>query len=285
MFEERFEAGYDYMNNFPLIKEYRIENIWSCLKCIDENQFNRNNQRKCILDIYPGKSEKSVFRGMVIPSLRDLGFIEGFGTQIRISGNGKIILESKKISEELYNRCMAAVLLELDSKLFGVIGFLLTEGPQNKIKLLNNLDKLKIIKEERSKKERLGKWIALLKSANLIKDGVELKVSDSSYSKALKDIDYHTKSKNKFKELLLGAYKSLGRDSGDVVSILDLRKLVGFNFLALGEIVTENQFDQLLSDIPHTTSKYIISFGSPMGGEKLFKYRNSYYKTITIRFT
>jgi predicted transposase YbfD/YdcC len=271
------------MNKLPLIKEYRTKNILGCLKCIDENQFNRNNQRKCILNVYPGKSEKSVFRGMVIPSLRDLGLIEGFATQIRLSANGKIILESKKINEELYKRCLATILLELDSQLFEVLSFLVKNGPQNKMKLISGLDKLKEIKETR-RKERVEKWLLLLKGADLVKEGIEIKLNDANYLEALKDADYHNKNKNKFKELLFTAYNNLGKDSGDVVSILDLRKHVGLNFLTLGKIVTEKQFDNLLTSIPHSTNKYIISFGSPMGGEKLFKYMNSYYKTITIRF-
>ena len=60
-------------NEMPLIKEFRIARILACLNCFACHPFDRNKQRECILSLYPGKTEKSVFRGMVIPSLRRLG--------------------------------------------------------------------------------------------------------------------------------------------------------------------------------------------------------------------
>lgn len=107
----------------PLIKEYRINKLKACLRCIDDHPFNRDKQKDCILNLYPGKSEKSVFRGMIIPSLRHLGLILGYRGFIRVSANGKIITESKILSDELHQRVLRAVMYEIDQNKFKLINF------------------------------------------------------------------------------------------------------------------------------------------------------------------
>jgi hypothetical protein len=41
----------------------------------------------------------------------------------------------------------------------------------------------------------------------------------------------------------------------------------------------------MLTNMPHVTESYIISFGEPIGtDEKLFKYNDRYFKTLNIKF-
>jgi hypothetical protein len=115
-------------NKPPVLKEYRTQKLIECLNCIDNNQMNRDRQRDCIYQIYQNKKihslesfDKAVFRGMVIPSLRYLGLIIGFGEMIRPSSNGKIMIESLKINPELNKRIICAIFLEMDKEIFHFI--------------------------------------------------------------------------------------------------------------------------------------------------------------------
>src|SRR3990170_3238035 len=101
----------------PLIKEERLEKIIEALKCIDNNPFNRDKQKECILKLYPGKSEKSVFRGMIIPSTRHLGLIVGFGHSIRTTCNGRLLV----LGNSPKSLAMKAVILEIDKRHFNFI--------------------------------------------------------------------------------------------------------------------------------------------------------------------
>ena len=100
--------------NIPLIKENRIERLTEVLNIFNKYPYDRDMQKDSILELYPNKSEKSVFRGMVIPSLRYLGLIIGYENFIRLSANGKIILEGEKKGKKEKLRIWRALILELD---------------------------------------------------------------------------------------------------------------------------------------------------------------------------
>ena len=110
------------------IKEYRFDKLVKCLECIDKNAFNREKQRDCVLDLYQNRKgkdiehrDKSIFRGMVISSLRYLGLIMGYSDFIRASANGKLLICSKLIDLELHNRVSRALVYELDRSTFKFI--------------------------------------------------------------------------------------------------------------------------------------------------------------------
>ncbi|MEX0596215.1 MAG: hypothetical protein WD512_06910, partial [Candidatus Paceibacterota bacterium] len=81
------------------------------------------------------------------------------------------------------------------------------------------------------------------------------------------------------------AYFELSKDSAGVVPIVELRNKVSIKLLTEDRIIlTEDQFDEMLRNVPFETEKYIISLGKPMGArEKLFAYKGNYYITIFIR--
>jgi len=106
----------------PLIKENRIAMLIKSMDCIDRHAFYREAQRECILSLYPDKSEKSVFRGMVIPSLRHLGFMVGYDDLIRLSANGKLLLESEQQGNKEFDRVLRDVFLQIDKNKFKFIG-------------------------------------------------------------------------------------------------------------------------------------------------------------------
>ncbi len=270
----------------PLIKETRLDKITTSLECFHLFHLDRNAQRNCIMKEYPGKSEKSAFRGMVIPSIRHLGLILGTVENITVSSNGLLLLAGKKRSEKEVQRIACALLLELDRQGVGLIQLIKS---RNSINLKQILCELEPIVESVSKKqsnERIKRWLNLLVESKIVIEGKQGLYLDSEKSnKAEKDLNIGDKEKQ-FETVFLKAYKNLLTDNLGIIRISRLREETSKIFYSeFNQVITENQFDLLLSKMPHVTNEYILSFGEPIGAdEKLFNYHGRYFKTLNIKF-
>lgn len=274
----------------PLIKENRINKLEGCLECIAQYPFDREKQRECILALYPGKSEKSTFRGMVIPSLRHLGLILGYGDLIRLSANGKIIVESKSINDELHQRVLRAVIFEIDKRKFRFMQTLthittIEEGIPIE-DFIQTISSMIIAPSQKQKNERIRRWLSVLKQTGLItqSDLRKIKVNKANYREAIIDLSLNNIKIKRFREYLFNAYFSLSKDAAGVVDIADLREKVAIKMLRNDSaIFTEGQFDEMLRKLPLITDEYIISLGRPMGAdEKLFEYKGKYFRTFSL---
>lgn len=273
-------------DSVPLIKEYRISHIFNCLKCIYEYPFNRVKQKECIMKLYPGKSEQSVFRGMVIPSLRALGFILGFNDFIKISANGKLILESKKKSNTLFYKTLRVIFYEIDQEYFKVLDIFHRISDISKEELFNNFENNIESGSLKQKKERFNHWLSILIEIKLLNNNNNniIYLLKENFSQSLYDSDSRNKELIKFKNTLLKSYLELSPKSAGIVDIVNLREDVSTYYLKEQIILSEKQFDELLSRLPFISSnEYIISLGSPIGSGKLFEYENKKYRTLTIR--
>jgi len=279
--------------NIPLIKEYRINNLIECLRCIDRFIYDREKQRDCVLKIYPNLKdkpvehrEKSIFRGMIIPSLRYLGLIIGFADFIKPSANGKIIIESQSIDNKLYERVLRAVIYEIDMLIFGFIPIINKSFLPKKEFIKRISDKIESI-SEKQKLERINKWLSILHQVKLI-DLLPNAVSviERNLRLTYRDIDIRLKNNEDFKRHFFESYSELAKDSAGVVDIRLIREAVSLKMLMKHKtILTERQFDELLKRIPFETNRYIISLGEPMGAEqKLFEYKGNYFRTLYIKF-
>lgn len=278
------------MKRIPLLKEYHIEKLVKCLVCMKENSYNRERQRDCILTLYPGKSEKSVFRGMVIPTLRKTGLIVGYENSIRVSANGSIAVESRKVSASLHKRTIQALLLDIDKSKFGFVGILLnSEGLRKSImrkqfieKRLSEIEGPSI----KQKIERINHWLLMLNQVDLLveNDSGEIVLGDTTYQQAEADLRVSDVKASNFEKYLIDSHKELVKESGVIVDIANLRERVATKLLNNNkEILTEGQFDDLLRVIIPNTKNYIISLGRAMGAEeKLFEYNGKFYRTVTI---
>ena len=282
----------DSNKKIPLIKEYRVDKLKNCLKYIDTYSFNRDKQKEFILSLYPDKKdkdpehkEKSVFRGMVIPSLRHLGLIVGYGDLLRTSANGKLIIESELISKNLHQRVLRAVIYEIDQNIFQFIDVL---RENDSINIRNFLQLMNInAPSEKQKKERISHWFSILKEVELINYNAEnIILNEQKYNQILSDVDVDNKSMEDFKKYLFKAYFELSKKTAGIIDIADLRENVALKLLRENKIIlTENQFDEMLRKIPFATDDYIISFGRPMGAEeKLFERNGNYFRTLSIKF-
>ncbi len=270
-----------------LIKEYRIKKLFEVMGCFEKYPFNRDNLRECILGLYKGKDEKSIFRGMVIPSLRHLGLILGYDEDLRLSANGNLAVIARKKSEKEGLRVVRAILTEIDDQNIKILKMIAQKNLD-----FNNL-KQSLIKKieapsERQARERINHWVAMLLETGLLsEENKKIGVAGSLLSQAEKDLDITIK-KDKFEKVFFDAYKSIfkKRENVPIVDITEIRAEVASTFYTkYNLIVTENQFDDMLRSIKFATDKYIISLGRAMGAEeKLFRHEDNYYRTLSIRF-
>ena len=278
--------------SIPLIKEHRVRKIIEALKCIEKYPYNRGRQRACILQLYPDKTEKSVFRGMIIPTLRYLGLILGHGKAIRVSCNGKLIVEGSKKGESELNRVNVAVFLEIDKNIFHFVEKLRKNKAALEKSFIESIcQRMDNSLSKERKEERIRRWLNVLIDSGLIKYMKEkrdifLSLNTHNYAQAKKDLDFRPKTRL-FRKVLFETYLSISRKkTAGIVDIPLLRELVGVKFYRVyNMILTENQFDELLRRLPLVTDKYVISLGQPMGAEeKLFQYKGNYYRTLSITF-
>jgi len=274
----------------PLIKEYRIDKIKLCLKCINMHPFDRDKQKECILNLYPDKEdrgleqkEKSIFRGMVVPSLRSLGFIIGYRDYIRLSANSRIIVESESLDNAFHGRALRAVVFETDRNIFQFTD-IIRNAPIPLDHLLDSLDAEDL--SYRSRNERVRKWGAILEQVGLITNSNgQLSINPLEYNQVLLDVDIKQKNTTTFRKHLFDASLELGRKTAGIVDIADIRESVAVEMLRSGRtILTEDQFDEMLRNVHFVTDDYIISLGKPMGAEeKLFEYRMEHFRTLSIK--
>ena len=278
--------------NVPLLKETRLDTIVRCLECISDFPYNRDKQRECILKLYPGKSEKSVFRGMVIPTLRKTGLILGYDRFIRVSANGSLLVESKRKSEKLHTRAKRALILDIDRGKFGFVKELSDFGNNVKSisrKQFSDLLASKIASPSAKQSlERVDHWINLLEQVGILTENEQETISANkqSYEQANADLTVKGAKIAKFSEYLIEACKELIKEIGAIIDIADLRDRVAIRLLNNEEeILTERQFDERFREVPLATGEYIISLGRPMGAEeKLLSYNGKYYRTLTVQF-
>lgn len=285
--------------NLPVLKSWN--RIFDLLGAIYNHGFDRDGFQQAILDLYGNeKSSKSVFRGMAIPTLRNLGFIIGYGSVIRISANGSLIYNAYQKSYSEGIRVLKAVLMEIESiNNFGILDYLLNKSTVNYEDLINvflkNIEISEIrrspnpLAKEKAARERLTNWINFLVFAEILyKDRENIRIDTENYIKSLKDLDPGKDKKENFDQHLIKAYKKIvfSQNGLGTVEIENLRESVSFIlYNKYDEVLTERQFDILLTEFPKSTSEYVVTLGRSMGAdEKLFKYQGKYYQTLFVRF-
>jgi hypothetical protein len=272
--------------DIPVLKAWN--RIFELVACVADNPYNRDRLRDAILELYPGRTEKSVFRGMAIPTLRRLGLIVGFADLIRLSANGKLVNAAHKMSVQLGKRALGTIVYEIDRAEFGFLQEIANDQQWKAAHIVEHFLPKVSAPSQASARERVTDWLGLLGYCDLVTEQAHIISLNHQMAKQVsKDASPNEKSRL-FEKLLIPAYTRLVNDSKGMQShpIEDLRAKVALTILAEHkQILTEKQFDELLVQFPKTGSSYLISFGRPMGAdEKLLRFDGKYYQTISIRF-
>lgn len=276
----------------PLLKEYRLDKLIRCLICFDNFRFNRNKQRECVLleyDVSKRKDlkhmDKSVFRGMVIPSLKYLELLYGYKDEHLLTANGKLLVEAKKLDDYLNMQILRTIIYSVDKNIFGFLKHL-SDNYTSKNDFLNLMSEIIIGDKINPKKERINKWISVLAQVELIEYKKQLRVMKANLENVSSIVNLVNSDTEIFKKSLFKSYNKLAADSSGIVKIEDLRKEVLLDYLVNKQmILVSSMFDELLRIIPLSSAKYIISLGKPMRAkEMLFLFNEEYFNTIHIKF-
>jgi len=281
----------------PVLKAW--ERIFQLLKCINDHPYDRNGFQEAVLELYPGKSPKSVFRGMAVPTLRSLGFIVGYADVIRISANGALVHTVRQESRPEGLRALRAVLLEMDDEI-GILSYL-EDKPAIPIQVLIDDWTLKVDISDsrvthkpkarnRAARERIRDWVNFLAFAELLyTSGQAIRTDAMCLTQTRNDIDASVPKKRKgFDDNFRKVYKRIVVEQNGIrtVEIEHLRKDLATRVYGQSRLlITEKQFDALLKEFPKISDQYTITFGHSMGAdEKLFFFQGQYYQTVSIRF-
>lgn len=276
----------------PILKEHRIKKLEKSLECIDKYAFKRLKQRDCVLKEYPDKGkglehmDKSIFRGMVLPSLRKLGLIIGQGQFIRASANGKLIIESQHLDKELHERVKRLIIYEVDKQSFSFIDALTNFWSNNLEQFEDELCSRIEQPAKKQREERVKHWLSILNEVGLINCHLDnIVIDDKNLRQTIDDSDVSHKNRSAFRRHFFSTYFELSKDSAGIVDIAELRERVAIKLLTEHElIISERQFDEMLRMGILKTDEYVISLGRPMGArDKLFEYEGKYYRTIFMK--
>jgi len=273
--------------DLPVLK-VQASRLFNLLLCAYRHPYDREGFKEAVLELFPGREEKSVFRGMAIPTLRRLGLIIGYEDLIRLSADGFLLVNAWQGSTEQGQRTLRAYLLQYElQRRWGIIETLLKKKHDRHGFVANFVHYIEA-PNTRQAIERLQDWLDYLCFSSLLSCNGDLAVKTDNLESAQKDIDPQPKS-SFFQKFFLAGYKQVTQLSKGThtVEIEEVRRVVAEMVLEKkGAILTGRQFDHLLrSSMQMTTKRYMVSFGRSMGADEgLFELGGKYYKTVSIRF-
>lgn len=280
----------------PVLKAWG--RIFELTECIYDHPYDREGFQEAVLRLYGGnKSSKSVFRGMAIPTLRNLGLIIGYGDDIRASANGSLLHLARNEKRADGYRVLRALLVEID-KSIGVLAYLTSKPTISLSEFLqewqSRVTTTKVRKstgtKDRAAHERLVDWISFLSFSEILYKSHEyMRIDDVVLAKTEEDLDTSIKEKKEhFQSILFNSYKKavFVQKGIGTVELDDLRRETSLAMYKKHKVIlTERQFDNLLSDLPKTSDHYVITLGRSMGAdEKLYLFQGKYYQTMFVRF-
>lgn len=245
---------------------------------LHQNAFDRDGFRDAIMQLFPpGRGEKSVFRGMVVPTLRALGLLIGFEREIALSSNGVVVyLGLERRPED--KGPLAVVLAELERA--RGLDEVWPVGPLSSKRAQELL--------EQAEREMPGKvgdvgmrvrsWIAHLEFAGVVvrtRDGQLIRVG----------LRPRAIASSKFRDALVDSYRRLTpRVVGEaLVTIEDLRcMLAEIAYRETGAVVTQERFDRMLAHLVNNR-RLDIRLHRAMGADQgLFIRQGIPYRSLSL---
>lgn len=261
---------------------------------------DRDHQRSCVLGAYAAESgqhwedlseeqrahmDKSIFRGMVIPTLRYLGFVIGDGDFLHLSSNGMLAAAADSCATELKQRALASLVYEVDQLQFQYLPLIEQQpGPQKSLELRLS-EVLTAGPSERQRRERTRHWLRLLNDARLVDNDSGVLKASALACLVPHLLEVRQEDTDWFLPALLSSYGQVVDATGSrSCSIVDIRSRLSTDQLRNhSRVVTRQRFDRLMQLVPFEGKHYMLSFGSPIGwGEDLIEYKNKQYSTLII---
>lgn len=249
---------------------------------------NRYELREHVLSMFDSTDEKSVFRGMYVPTMRALGLTLGFGQEIRCSSNGRLLFEAYSKSNDEGKRILGKMLVEIDEDNYNIVDFLknrLVTEHKSIVKFITSKDASLGLTplSDTVANERVRKFMRYLTEGRVVKQADSQYALDEGYQQTKVDIDVIKVPE--FWDVLLSCYNITEEMKAGFpsVPIYQLRNEVSRKFYQSGIALTEREFDSLIARMPRIQSDYIIKFSRPMmESEKLLHLGGEVYSGMAI---
>ena len=250
---------------------------------------NRSELREHVLSMFDSADEKSVFRGMYVPTMRALGLTLGFGQEIRCSSNGRLLFDAYSKSTDEGKRVLGKLLAEIDEDNYNIVYFLknrLIMEHKSVVKFIISKDvSLGLTPLSNTvANERVRKFMRYLTEGRVIKQNdSQYALDEGGYLQTKVDTDVIKVPE--FWDILLSCYNIIEEMKAGFpsVPIYQLRNEVSRKFYQSGIALTEREFDSLIARMPRIQSDYIIKFSRPMmESEKLLHLGGEVYSGMAI---
>ena len=249
---------------------------------------NRNELREHVLSMFDSTAEKSVFRGMYVPTMRALGLTLGFGQEIRCSSDGRLLFEAYSKSNDEGKRILGKMLVEIDEDNYNIVDFLknrLVTEHKSIVKFITSKDTSLGLTplSDTVANERVRKFMRYLTEGRVVKQADSQYALDEGYQQTKVDTDVIKVPE--FWDILLSCYNIIGKMKAGFpsVPIYQLRNEVSKQFYQRGIALTEREFDSLIARLPRIQSDYILKFSRPMmESEKLLHLGGEVYSGMAI---
>ncbi len=249
--------------------------IWPTVTALRSHEYDREGFRIAVMALFAdNKVEKSVFRGMAIPTLRALGLLQGFESELHLSADGALVAASADTESTLP---MAILLREIENELELVAPW--RGGAKKFAAVLDELCRLDSEGGVTSEtKRRAQRWLSYLEHF-----GVILKTHEA-YRRQSFSVQAAI-SESVFASVLLASYRSLSpKTVGEpAVSIDEVARASVLDFFHRGQIITRRLFDQLLTRCMSRGDLAVHLHRSMGAGQRLFVWGGDSYEAISIR--
>ena len=249
---------------------------------------NRSELREHVLSMFDSADEKSVFRGMYVPTMRALRLTLGFGQEIRCSSNGRLLFEAYSKSNDEGKRVLGKILVEIDEDNYNIVDFLknrLVTEHKSIVKFITSKDASLGLTplSDTVVNERVRKFMRYLTEGRVVKQADSQYALDEGYQQIKVDTDVIKVPE--FWDILLSCYNIIEEMKAGFpsVPIYQLRNEVSKQFYQRGIALTEREFDSLIARLPRIQSDYILKFSRPMmESEKLLHLGGEVYSGMAI---
>jgi len=249
------------------------------LDALRSNEFDRDGFRIGVMELFEAdKDEKSVFRGMAVPTLRSLGLMAGFDREMRLTANGSIV--GLGLARQPMDRApLAVVLQDIESR--RNLDRVWRGKPVREAEAVDML-----IEQESAEGKRAGdvagrvrRWLGYLEFAGLL-ERRELSGELVRRPRAPARI-----SKREFAGKLRDCYRTLSpRTVGEaIVPVEDVRRCVAQAFYADGRILISSGFDACLERLLIGAGEGVFLHRSMGADEALFVSQGVGYSSLSIR--
>jgi hypothetical protein len=244
-------------------------------------RFYRKNSSR----VHP-PSEKNIVRAVTLTSLRHLGLVQGIWPHVRLTANGRQVLDNLNHGPSEASRVLGRIVLDVDEARAHVVSTLQdAQGGLDEAELLKELARRFRSESEESKRvleDRLAKWLLWLDYFELVSTRQDNRYElNKPLIEAYRSNKHFELTKEEFLQKLFAKYQELrvGRPDLVYMPIPDLRDAVCQEVPGM----LHNDFYKLLVSIKRNTEKYSILLSEPMtrqeGGLRL---DNKYFYYVAI---